>query len=80
MISREEAIAYVNKHVKNSNLTKHMVAVSAIMHGLAVELGEDAVLWELVGLLHDIDYEEVTDDFDQHGIRSAKILEGLIPK
>ncbi|RLI09731.1 phosphohydrolase, partial [Candidatus Bathyarchaeota archaeon] len=46
MITREEALRRVKQHVKNRNLVKHMVAVSAIMRGLAGRLGGDPDLWE----------------------------------
>jgi len=80
MISREESLRRVRQHVKNANLVKHMVAVSAIMRGLAERLGEDPVLWEAVGMLHDIDYEEVGDDWDRHGLVSAEMVADALPE
>ena len=55
MITREESLALVKQHVKNKNLVNHMVAVGAIMKGLAEHFGEDPELWEAVGILHDVD-------------------------
>ena len=49
MITRAEALERVRRHVKNERLVKHMIAVSAIMRGLAQHLGGDPDLWELVG-------------------------------
>ena len=80
MITREEAIQLIKDHVKNPNLIKHMIAVSAIMRGIAEYLEEDADLWEAVGLLHDIDYEMTSDNFDEHGLISAKILHTILPE
>jgi putative nucleotidyltransferase with HDIG domain len=79
MITREEALRRIKKHVKNRNLVKHMIAVSAIMHGLAERLGEDPDLWTAVGMLHDIDYEEVGDDWDRHGLVSADMVADALP-
>ena len=79
MIGREEALRRVRHHVGNANLVKHMVAVSAIMRGLAERLGEDPDLWEAVGMLHDIDYEEVGDDWDRHGLVSAQMVADALP-
>jgi len=79
MIGREEALRRVRHHVGNANLVKHMVAVSAIMRGLAERLGEDPDLWEAVGMLHDIDYEEVGDDWDRHGLVSAEMVADSLP-
>ena len=80
MITREEALGRVREHVGNENLVKHMVAVSAIMRGLAERLGEDPDLWEAVGLLHDIDYEEVGSDWDRHGLVSAEMAADALPE
>ncbi len=80
MISRREALELIRSHISNEKLVKHMLAVEAIMRALARELGEDEELWGLTGLLHDLDYEEVQDDFARHGLRSAELLEGLLPE
>ena len=79
MLTREETIELVKKHVKNPNLVNHMIAVGAIMRGLADRFGEDADLWEAVGILHDIDYETFGEDFSRHGVMSAEMVEGLLP-
>jgi len=57
-----------------------MLAVEAIMRGLAEHLGEDEDLWGLTGLIHDIDYEKTVDNFKEHGVLAQKILEGKMPK
>jgi putative nucleotidyltransferase with HDIG domain len=80
MLSREEALELVSLHVRNAGLIKHMIAVSSIMRGLASRLGEDPGLWELVGMLHDIDYEEVGGDMKRHGLVSAEMVSGLLPE
>lgn len=80
MISRDEALKLVEQHVKNRNLVKHMIAVSAIMGGLAEKLGEDRGLWEIVGILHDIDYEKVGDDWERHGVVSAEMVADELPE
>ena len=69
----------MRQKVANEKLVKHMLAVEAIMRALARELGEDEELWGLTGLLHDLDYEETKEDFSLHGLRSAEMLEGLLP-
>ena len=77
---REEAIKLLHENIHNENLIKHCIAVGAIMKGLAKRFGEDENLWELTGLLHDIDYEETKDDPKNHGLVALKILEGRVPK
>lgn len=78
MITRDEALRRVKEHVENQNLVKHMIAVSAIMRGLAKRRGEDPDLWEAVGMLHDIDYEKFGDDFHRHGVLSADMLTAVL--
>lgn len=80
MITRDESIRIVREHVKNENLVKHMIAVGAIMKGVANHFNEDQALWEAVGILHDIDYEEVGQDWTKHGAVSAEIVKGLLPE
>jgi putative nucleotidyltransferase with HDIG domain len=79
MITREESIKLVKQHVKNRNLVNHMIAVGAIMRGLAEHLGEEPTKWEAVGILHDIDYETFGEDFAQHGAKSAEMVKDLLP-
>jgi putative nucleotidyltransferase with HDIG domain len=80
MITRDESLAIVREHVKNDNLVKHMVAVGAIMRGLAARLGGDEDLWEAAGILHDVDYEKVGQDWTKHGAISAEIVKDLLPE
>ena len=80
MINRDEAIERVKEHVTNENLVNHMIAVGAIMKGLAEEFDEDPQLWEVVGILHDIDYETFGDDFSSHGAKSAEMVKDLLPE
>jgi len=80
MITRSEAIELIKKNVKNRNLVNHMIAVSAIMKKMAEQFGENTELWELVGMLHDIDYEETANDFSRHGLVSAEMVKDLLPE
>jgi putative nucleotidyltransferase with HDIG domain len=80
MITREKSLALVHEHVKNENLVNHMIAVGAIMKGLAKHFGEDPELWEAVGILHDIDYENFGEDFSKHGAVSAEMVKDLLPE
>lgn len=75
MLSRDEALAIVRKHVTRLNLFKHILAVEAIMRGMAQEIGEDKELWAMTGLLHDVDFDETYDDPRRHASRSVEILE-----
>jgi putative nucleotidyltransferase with HDIG domain len=80
MITREECIDLVKQNVKNRNLVNHMIAVGAIMRGMAERFSEDQDLWEAVGILHDVDYETFGEDFSKHGAISADMVQDLLPE
>jgi len=80
MITRQESIDLVKENVKNEALVSHMISVGAIMRGLAVHFGEDPELWEAVGILHDIDYESFGDDMTKHGLKSAEMVQDILPE
>ncbi len=57
-----------------------MLAVEAIMCGLAKHFGENVEKWSLVGLLHDIDYEKTEANPEKHSLLAEEILKGLVPE
>jgi putative nucleotidyltransferase with HDIG domain len=75
MITKEKALSILHENIQNPNLRKHHYGVAAAMRGLALELGGDADKWEIVGLLHDADYEQTKDDMERHTILLGEILE-----
>jgi putative nucleotidyltransferase with HDIG domain len=52
------AQAILHDWVQSESLRKHCYAVADSMKHFAELRGEDADLWEAVGLLHDMDYEQ----------------------
>ncbi|HAH04486.1 MAG: Metal dependent phosphohydrolase [Parcubacteria group bacterium GW2011_GWA2_43_17] len=81
-MTREETLALVKQKIKSEKLIKHCLAVEAIMRSIADHFKEDAELWGLTGLLHDIDYEETKDKPEEHSLKGAEILQelGLAPE
>ncbi|MCD6261147.1 MAG: HDIG domain-containing protein [Thaumarchaeota archaeon] len=77
-MSREDALKLLRENVRNEKIILHMIAVGAIMRELARYFGEDEDLWELVGLLHDIDYERTKNDPSKHGLVAEEILGSLV--
>jgi putative nucleotidyltransferase with HDIG domain len=73
-MERIEAFELMKKHVKNKNLRKHILAVESVMRHLARHFGEDEETWGLVGLLHDLDYEETMNDPDNHAVKTVEML------
>jgi uncharacterized protein len=80
MINRQEALVLIKKYLKNTNLFKYSLSVEAILRDLAKRLNKDEELWGLTGLLHNLDYEYTTADFEKRGSISAQLLDGLIPE
>jgi len=60
----------LHAHTKNQNLGRHMYAVGFAMRALAEKLGGDPDTWEVLGLLHDADWEETKDTPGEHTKRT----------
>jgi len=75
MISKEEALHLVERTSKR----QHALLTSTIMCKLAQRLGEDEKGWEIVGLLHDLDYDLVRGDMAKHGVVAVEILADKLP-
>jgi putative nucleotidyltransferase with HDIG domain len=64
--TREEAWKILKDHVRSPNLISHALAVEAAMRHLARKKGADEEMWGIVGLIHDVDYEEHPDEHLRH--------------
>ena len=76
-MNREEAWKLVEENVSGQNLRNHMLAVEAIMRGLARRFGEDEESWGLAGLLHDLDYDETFNTPEKHTTIAVEKLREL---
>ena len=72
-ITREQAYDLLKEYNKDSFHLQHALTVEAVMKWYAKELGygEEAQYWGIVGLLHDIDFEQYPD---QHCIKAPELL------
>ena len=70
-ISREAALALLKKYNKEAFHIQHAYTVEAVMRWFADESGQDADYWGIVGLLHDIDFEQYPDE---HCIKAPELL------
>lgn len=77
MITKQQALDLLHEHTKNQNLRRHMYAVGFAMRALAEKLGGDPDTWEVLGLLHDADWEETKDTPDLHTKNTLVWLESL---
>ncbi len=66
MISKEKALELLHSKMQSVNLRKHCYSVGAVMKALAKHFNEDENRYEIVGLLHDGDYEFTKDDHGNH--------------
>ena len=73
-MDRSAAIALLKEYVTDEHLLKHCLATGAVMKSVAAYLGEDATRWELIGILHDIDFQIINGDMQQHGVRGKDLL------
>ena len=72
-IAREQAMELLQKYNKEAFHIQHALTVEGVMKWYAKELGyeEDAEYWGIVGLLHDIDFEQFPD---AHCIKAPELL------
>ncbi|PLX59982.1 hydrolase [Sedimenticola selenatireducens] len=69
--SREEAFQLLATYTKTESLIRHGLAVEAVMRYFARHRGGDEEQWGIVGLVHDLDYEQFPE---QHCIKTEQIL------
>ena len=69
--TREDAWRLLNTYNKSESLIKHALAVEGVMRYFARKLGEDEEKWGVIGLVHDLDYEQFPE---QHCKKTEEIL------
>ena len=69
--TREEAFELLKKYNKTESLIKHALAVEGVMRYMARKRNADEEKWGVVGLIHDLDYEQFPD---QHCKKTEEIL------
>lgn len=73
LLTREAAWELLKKYNKETFHLQHALTVEGVMRWFAQKLGfaEEVDFWGLVGLLHDIDFEQFPD---QHCIKAPELL------
>lgn len=74
-ITTDEARGLLHKYLQTDHLLKHSRESEVIMRALAKHFGEDEELWGVTGLLHDLDLDELGENYETHGQRTCEILE-----
>lgn len=70
--TREQAFNLLREYNKNESLIKHALAVEGVMRYCARKRGEDEEKWGIIGLIHDLDYEQFPEE---HCKKTEEILE-----
>lgn len=69
--TREEAFSLLQRYTQNEGLIRHALSVEAVMRHFASLLQEDVEKWGIIGLIHDLDYEQYPE---QHCTMTREIL------
>jgi predicted hydrolase (HD superfamily) len=70
--NREEALTLLRRYNQNQALIHHALAVESVMRYLARKKGENEERWGVIGLIHDLDYEQFPEE---HCHKTKTILE-----
>ncbi len=69
--TRPQAYSLLTQYNQNDSLIKHALAVEGVMRFAARKRGEDEDKWGLIGLIHDLDYEQFPEE---HCRKTEEIL------
>jgi len=69
--TREDAWKLLTSYNQSESLRKHALAVEGVMRYFARQYGEDETVWGIIGLIHDLDYEQYPD---RHCAKTEEIL------
>jgi putative nucleotidyltransferase with HDIG domain len=73
MVTRQDAWDLLCEFTASRSLQKHALAVEAAMRAYARRFNGDEELWGIVGLIHDLDYEQHPTP-EEHPLVGAAIL------
>ena len=69
--TRTQAFELLKQYNKSESLIKHALAVEGVMRYFATKKGEDPEKWGIIGLIHDLDYEQFPES---HCRKTKEIL------
>jgi putative nucleotidyltransferase with HDIG domain len=71
----KQAKEILKKHIKKEQFLTHNLEVGKAMKALAKYYDENIELWEIIGILHDIDLEKYGEEINKHCIIGENILQ-----
>ncbi|MCI0498203.1 MAG: HDIG domain-containing protein [Planctomycetales bacterium] len=69
--TRQEAFALLREYNSDESLIRHGLAVEGVMRHFARKYGQDPEKWGIIGLVHDLDYQQFPAE---HCTKTAQIL------
>lgn len=60
--NREQTMELLKKYNKSESLIKHALTVEGVMRYFASEYNDDVEKWGIIGLIHDLDYEQFPEE------------------
>jgi lysyl-tRNA synthetase class 2 len=69
LISREEGLELLKKHVADNYQVMHSKMVAQVLEKYSEKFGADKDLWYLTGLLHDLDYYEYPEQHPEVALK-----------
>lgn len=79
-VSHDDALTMLKDRGHEGSQLHHALETEAVMRALAERLGQDADLWGVTGLLHDVDYTSTKNTPEEHGIVALEILKDSLPE
>jgi uncharacterized protein len=79
MIDRPAALELLTAQRPEHSLFAHSLQAEAVMRALAAHLGQDAALWGITGLLHDLDFPRTKATPERHGLLARELLADALP-
>lgn len=73
--SVEQAKEILKKYVNKEEFLTHNLEVGRAMRALAIHYNKDPELWQVIGILHDIDIELYGEELLNHCIEGKKLLQ-----
>ncbi len=69
--TRDEAWKLLQEYVPSDALRRHALTVEAVMRHMARKHGQDEEMWGIIGLVHDLDYDQFPEE---HCVKVVEIL------
>ena len=73
-VSYKKAKELVDRYNTNKITKLHVIESEAIMRALATRLGGEEEKWGIIGLLHDLDWDQTKNDTSKHCVLTAELL------